>query len=771
MKKNKYWGDFIPTFNNLSVVKKDLFAGFIVFLVALPLCLGIALASNAPLASGLLAGIIGGILVGFLSNSSTSVSGPAAGLTAVVAAQIIILGSFEAFLAALFVGGLIQIVLGFCRLGFISTYFPLSVIKGLLTAIGIILILKQIPHLVGWDDDAVGEMAFHQANNETTFSELQHLSSHLQSGALIVGLISLFILLFWTKINFLKKYSAYSMLAVVIAAVGINSALALFAPEWFVGTAHRVQVPESTTLAGLFSFLSFPDLQAFYRPEVYLAGFTIALVASLETLLNLGAVEQLDKRRRIASTNRELVAQGAGNAFLGLIGGIPITSVIVRSSVNIDVNNETKLSTIFHGFFLLISVAFLPQLLNQIPLSCLAAILIVIGLKLANYKVAKEIWDTGFNQFFPYMVTVMAIVFTDLLTGVVIGLLVGLCFVLYSNLNRPVQIIKEFHLSNTVYRIVLANQVSFLSKNKLMSTFNNFPSSSHVLIDATESDYIDGEIISFIKEFRDNKAKLSDIKLSFCGFKKKFKFEDLFLYHEHITPEIQQSLSPLSALGILQRGNDRVLAGKCLNRNLHRQIDATAKGQFPLGVILSCIDSRAPAEMVFDLGIGDIFSVRIAGNVISEKVLGSLEYACAVAGAKIIVVMGHTRCGAIAASLELFCNKQLTEHKNLNTLVRDIHSVINLHDLESHIPRRDDSRREDFEEHLVGLNVLHSIDGIKKSSQTLCDLERSGKIAIVGCVYDVKTGTVKYLTPVATEEITSDNDSIADFSYAEPAIS
>ena len=366
----------LPTNGPLSAtLPRDITSGLVVFLVALPLCLGVALASGAPLFSGVLAGIVGGILVGLLSGSQTSVSGPAAGLTAVVAAQILSLGSFPAFLLAVVLAGLIQIGLGLARAGFIAAFFPSSVIKGLLAAIGVILILKQIPHVLGHDPDPEGDMAFQQPDDENTFSELARMIGDIHPGAAAIGLLSIVVLFVWGKWKPLKNSPVPAPLIVVLLGVGISLLFRQFGGAWVIGPSHLVQVPVADSLAGFFGFLQLPDFSQWANPAVYIAAATIAVVASLETLLNLEAVDKLDPQQRTSPPSRELLAQGIGNVTAGLIGGLPITSVIVRSSVNINAGGKTKLATIIHGVLLLVSVAFLPMWLNVIPLSCLAAIL------------------------------------------------------------------------------------------------------------------------------------------------------------------------------------------------------------------------------------------------------------------------------------------------------------------------------------------------------------------------------------------------------------
>lgn len=410
---------------------KDLLSGLIVFLVALPLCLGIALASGAPLFSGILSGIIGGVVVGLLSGSKTSVSGPAAGLTAIVAAQVADLGAFETFLMAVVFAGILQILLGLLRAGSLSAYFPTSVIQGLLGAIGVILILKQLPHLLGHDTDPEGEMAFKQPDHENTFTEIgKLLLGEIHQGAIVVGLSSLAVLLCWDRIKKLKSSPFPAALLVVFSGIAMKLCLDRIGGAWKIEESHLVQIPVAKDLIQLQSFLRLPDWSQWNNAKVYIAGGMICLVASLETLLNLEAVDKLDPLKRVSPSNRELVAQGIGNTLCGLIGGIPVTSVIVRSSVNINAGAKTKLSTVFHGVLLALCVVAIPTWLNAIPLAALAAILLHTGLKLVHPKLFARMWSAGSCQFIPFIATLVGIVLTDLIVGVSIGLVFSVACVL-----------------------------------------------------------------------------------------------------------------------------------------------------------------------------------------------------------------------------------------------------------------------------------------------------------------------------------------------------
>lgn len=731
-------------------LRNDLVSGLVVFFVALPLCLGIALASNAPLYSGILGGIIGGIVVGALSGSSTSVSGPAAGLSAIVATELQRLGSFEAFLTAIILAGVIQIILSLLKMGFLSGFFPSSVIKGLLWAIGLILILKQFPHLLGHDADLMGDESFLQLDNQNTFSELIETLFKFHYGAAVIGLFSLALLIICDNIKSLKKIKVMAPVLVIILSTLISSFFSSLGNEWDLYPNHLVQVPVANSLVGSLNFLTFPDLTVLKNFAVYSSAITIALVASLETLLNLEALDKIDPLQRNSPADRELFAQGVGNIMGGLIGSLPLTSVIVRSSVNINAGGQTKLSTIFHGFLIFISVLLVPEWLNKIPLSALAAILITTGFKLANPKVLMQLWNQGKYQFLPFILTLIAIMLTDLLIGILIGLGIALCFILQSNIRRPIKKIIEKHATGQeVLRIELPNQVSFINRAVLEATFKKIPPGGHVLIDANNTDYIDPDILDLINDYQ-SAAAAHRVNVSLSGFKDKYpKLLDRIQYVDFTTRELQDKLTPETVLKILIEGNARFREGTRLTRNLERQLYIASTGQFPLAVILSCIDSRAPVELLFDLSIGDIFTVRIAGNVISHKVIGSIEYSTVVAGAKLVVVMGHTSCGAVNSAVDFIIkNKtafELTGCDNLDSLITEIQKSINLNEFKD-FNLWTPSEKENHLNDLAYKNVLHSIEQIREKSPILKELMQQRKISIVGAMYNISNAEVTFFS-------------------------
>ncbi len=733
-----------------STVAKDAIASVVVFLVALPLCLGIALASGekVPLFSGLIAGVVGGIVVGLLSGSQTSVSGPAAGLTSVVALQIATLGSFEAFLLALLLAGLIQIALGIARLGFLSSFFPSSVIHGLLAAIGVILILKQLPHLVGHDVDPEGEMSFFQNDKRNTLTALLDILGDIHFGAAAIGISSFALLMVWDSFKSLKKLAIPPSLLVIFWGIGLNAILKSFGGDWEIGPTHRVAVPTPEDMGAFLGLIRTPDFAQWSNPAIYTAALTIAAVASLETLLNIEGIDKLDPKQRVSPPNRELFAQGVGNVINGLVGGLPVTSVIVRSSVNLNAGAQTQSSAVMHGVLLGGFVFFFPAWLNTIPISCLAAILLSAGIKLASPALFVRMWKDSYAQFVPFFLTLVAIVLTDLLTGALIGLALSLAFILSSNFRRPLRKVVEKRHEGEVTRIELANQVSFLNRAAIDNALETTLRGTHLLIDARHTDYIDPDIVALIREFRDRAAPARGVRLSLYGFSGKFPLEDQNYLKDYTTKEIQSQLTPAAVLQLLKEGNERFRTGNVLPRDFRRQLAAAAQGQYPLAVVLSCIDSRSPAELVFDLGLGDIFSVRVAGNITSPKVLGSIEYGCAVAGAKLVLVLGHTKCGAVTAATTFACSSQdvsdATGCGNLEPIMTDIQRWIDP-DTRSRFSQVNGIEKAALVDHVAARNVIATVGQIRLESETLSRLSDEGKVAIVGAMYDVGTGKLEFL--------------------------
>ncbi|MEO8026213.1 MAG: SulP family inorganic anion transporter [Bryobacteraceae bacterium] len=498
-------------------LRDDLSAGLVVFLVALPLCLGIALASGAPLFSGIIAGIVGGTVVAMLSGSQVSVAGPAAGLAVIVATAIQHLGRYEVFLAAVVLAGVFQMILGLLRLGVIGDYVPNSVIKGMLAAIGIVIFLKQIPHALGRDKDFEGDFGFLGASGDNTLTDILSAIWSATPAALLIAIVCLAILLVWERPQ-LRKFGFVRAipgpLLVVIAGVAMNELFrVLFAGFQLSGPEHLVNLPVAGSLSDFFQQFKTPDFTAFGNKDVYVTGLTIAVVGSIETLLSVEAADKLDPYKRITNTNRELLAQGAGNAFAGLIGGLPITSVVVRTSANIYAGGRTRKASLTHGVLMLIAALLFPGILNRTPLACLAAILLVIGYKLARPEVFRQIYRSGMDQFLPFIVTVTAIVFTDLLKGVLIGLAVGLFFVIRANHHLPITLVhREGH-----YLLRFNKDASFVNKSALKNALRSVPKNTTLWIDASKALYIDKDIFEVVEEFR-QQAHLRNITLELKNF-------------------------------------------------------------------------------------------------------------------------------------------------------------------------------------------------------------------------------------------------------------
>ena len=714
----------------------DLLSGLVVFLVALPLCLGIASASGAPLISGVIAGVIGGIVVGFLSGSHISVSGPAAGLAAIVLTQIDRLdGNYQAFLFSLVLAGILQIIFGLLRVGTFSNFIPTNVILGLLAAIGIILILNQLPILLGLK---MSLLKFDWISNVDT------IFSQFDLGACLIGIVSILIILVWDK-SPLKKIPLPSALAAVIVA-GLMSYYFKHAHLGLEVSANNlINLPN--VLNGQETIFSLPDFSYWNNSVIYVGAITLAIVASLETLLNLEAADKMDPQKRSSPPNRELFAQGIGNTVSGLIGGMPITSVIVRSSVNANSGSKTKFSAIFHGILLVVALLVLTPLINIVPLSSLAAILILTGFKLASPALFARLYHQGWKQFLPFIVTVVAIIVTDLLVGILIGLVLSAMIILKNNLKRGVRIIHETHLHGKITRIELAPNVSFLNRSALVSALEKLKDGETVVVDATNTYYIDPDVYQIIKDFKYENAIKHHINFKLIGF--KAHYPEIVEEETDInvsTSEVQRQLSPAQVLQLLKEGNQRFVNHERLHHNIARQIQVTSQaGQHPFAAVLGCMDSRAPTERIFDVGIGDLFSLRIAGNIAGQKVLGSLEFACKSKGSKLILVLGHTDCGAVTAACQMYEQKlditQVKDTPNVQYFLRPIMQAAEMvkNDLTNY------QLTTNFIHAVTVANVQNNIAYILKNSDVLRGMVERGEVGIVGGIYDVKTGNVDFL--------------------------
>lgn len=512
-------------FYSFRWIKDDLSASIVVFLVALPLCLGIGLASTGRpdlVFAGVIAGFVGGLVVGGFSGSAVGVSGPAAGLVVIVLTALETLGSFEALLLAIFIAGIFQLIGGFLGAGIIAYYFPSSVIKGMLAAIGLTLILKEIPHVLGYDKDFMGDVALKQADGHNTFNEIFYALEALSPPAIIISFASLTLLILFEK-PFLKKYDVFRFLPgalfVVLLGILLNYVFSFLNPAWVLSGEHVVQLPVANSTAEFVSFFRLPDFTALINPKVYLAAITIALVASLETLLCVEATDKLDPYKRTTPTNRELKAQGIGNMVSGLIGGLPITQVIVRSSTNINAGARSKLSAMTHGSILLLSAYFIPSYLNLIPLASLAAILLMVGYKLSRLSLYRSMFRLGYEQFIPFMATIVGVLLTDLLKGIAIGTGVAIFFILRKNYKHSYHYKNEKNQQEETITLRLSEEVTFLNKASIQAKLDEVPADARVIIDGSHSVHIDHDVLEIIQSFKSYAAPQKNIKVETVGIR------------------------------------------------------------------------------------------------------------------------------------------------------------------------------------------------------------------------------------------------------------
>lgn len=586
--------------NLFANLKSDFASGLVVFLVALPLCLGIALASGAPPLAGIISGIVGGIVVGYLSQSHLSVSGPAAGLTAIVLTAIMDLGSFNVFLLAVLLAGILQLILGFIKAGTISNYFPNNVIEGMLAGIGVIIILKQIPHAFGYDPDFEGDESFIQADGQNTFSELFSVLDHVNFGSIIIAVLSLAILILWNKVEFLKNIKLVpAALVAVVVSILLNEFFIQSGSTLAIASEHLVNLPVPSTLAEFKNIVVTPDFTAITNSKVWIVAITIAIVASIETLLCIEASDRMDTLKRYTDTNVELKAQGIGNIISSLLGGLPMTSVVVRTSANHNAGAKSKMSTIIHGVLLMVSVLAIPFILNKIPLATLAAVLLMVGYKLAvpnikhfahympkevnflvislvvilisvtnnymyvvigfsvlsalilAYCIFKYLKSDKFAQkvkrnqylYFPFFATTIAVVFTDLLKGVALGMIISIIFVLKGNMKRAYSFKKEEYVDGDIIHIDLAQEVSFLNKSAIKTTLSEIPGNSKVIINASDTVYIAHDVLDLIKEFKKIRSKEENIKVKLIGFKKAYELDDSEESKKKVSFEHQEKLN------------------------------------------------------------------------------------------------------------------------------------------------------------------------------------------------------------------------------------
>lgn len=708
---------------------RDVPAGVVVFLVALPLCLGVAIASGVPPIAGIISGIIGGIIVGIFSKSQTSVSGPAAGLTAVVIAALESMGSIELLLVAILLSGFIQILLGFLRAGMLSQLVPSSVIQGLLAAIGMILILNQIPHALGFELNFADDFSFVSTDQVFSIHRWVQPETAFTPFPLLIASGSVLILIFWKKITNPRLRMLPPSLLVVGFGIGINLLIQYFFPDYLLAAWHTVQLPDLTRLAPT-QWLHLPTPEALERSDVWMTAISIGFIASLETLLNIEAVDKLDPRKRFTPPNRELMAQGIGNIVAGLAGGIPVTSVIVRSSVNLEAGNHSKVSTILHGLFILLAVVFLRPVMNLIPLSALAAILLVTGYKLVSPSQLKVLFLKGWRQFLPFAITLLVILLSDLLMGVLAGILFTSIVLFLDNIRNPF-LRQNYKLQiGSVTRLEFSQQVTFLNKPAIKKALWGVSEGEKVIIDARHTTYIDADIQELLQDFQQEVAPSRQVTLKILqplapmGKTVRNQFD-------HLDSTVRQQLTPLKVMNKLKAGNRRFISGKASEEYYHLASGLQAQIVNPTAVILTCMDSRISPEIIFDSGLGDLMIIRIAGNVIGPAILGSLEMAIEEMGAKLIVVTAHSGCEAVRLAIK-------NHHEGNVGFITDVLQF----SLDSwKVQHAGESPDADT---ISRLNNLHSIRMILEGSNLIRKKINAGEVGLVGAFHHSHTGKVEF---------------------------
>jgi len=705
-----------------EIWKRNIPSGIVVFFVALPLCLGIALAQGAPLLSGLISGIIGGIVVGSLSGSQISVSGPAAGLTVVVISAIAQLGGFPAFALAVFLSGVFQLLFALLRGGVISKFIPGSVIKGMLAAIGIIIILKQIPYLVGYDPLFIDDLEFRQQDGFNTFTALWAMLQSINWTIVFISLVSLTVIIVWDKFFAArKKYLSTipgSLLA-VMAGVGIAFLAANVSWLTDLGSHHHVQIPTDLGFGNFAAHFTSMDFSLLWKNKnLWTIALTIAIIGSIETLLSLEAADKIDPLRRVANKTRELWAQGTGNMISGLLGGLPITAVIVRTVTNVNSGGTHRLSAIWHGALLVIAVFAVPNILNHIPLASLAMVLALVGYKLSSHKIFIEQWRAGKEQFIPFAVTVIAVVFTDILLGVVIGCAFALAFVIVDNYRKGFFSTTEENRTT----LHLAHDISFLHRPGLSEELRKIPDNSVVTIAAESPSDLSYDIAELIEEFRGS-APLRGIKLE--------------------ENELPYFPSKATASGKVSAAYEKLIHGnrnwvkKSLadNRNYFSNL---ARGQSPEILWIGCADSRVPPNEITGTKPGEIFIHRNVANLVVHtdlNMLSVLQYAIEVLHVKHVIVCGHYECGGIRAAMG---NSDLGLANNWLRHIKEVYAM-RVAELEMIADPKERERR------LVEFNVMEQVRNLAKTS-IIQKAWKKRQIEVHGWVIEVSTGYIKELT-------------------------
>lgn len=709
-----------------ATLKYDIPAGIAVFFVAVPLCLGIAHASGAPLIAGLITGVIGGLITGLISNSQLGVSGPAAGLTAIALAGIAKLGSYEAFLLATFIAGLLQIVFGLLRTGGIASYIPNTVIKGMLSAIGLILIIKQFPHMIGYDIEEMGVEEFvvtpqdmnelyHESkeSESNTFTIFLHALRNLNRGVLIIGLVSLVFLVLWDKLLQSRFRTVPGALLVVLIGVTINYFLEHVFFSYPLDADHFVNIPKLDSVTAFIGATHFPDWSALGNFSVYTMAFTIAIVASIETLLSTEAIDKLDPQKRKTPANRELFAQGVGNALAGLFGGLPMTGVIVRGSVNVSAGARSKFSTLIHGLLIVLAVIFLSNIMNMIPLASLAAVLIYTGYKLLSPALLVEQFKKGWGQFIPFVVTVAAIVLTDLLVGVSIGIAISLIFIVREDYKGTVLKVVDLGLRK---RVILGENITFLHKPKLLKILEETPSDVVLEIDGSRNFFIDKDILEAIQDFKKT-AEQRNIELIIGGIKQ--------LENHNLEETMRKSYERLFV------NNEKWVASK-LNED-PEYFNRLSKGQTPQYLFIGCSDSRVPANEITGTDPGEMFVHRNIANMVVNtdiNMLSVVQYSVEVLNVKHVIVCGHYGCGGVKAAMD---NKS---NGLIDKWLRNIKDVYRLHKDELDAIKDEEQRHRK----LVEINVKEQVINLMKTSFIQKNRAMYGFPQIHGWVYDISNG-------------------------------
>ncbi|OYU97428.1 MAG: sulfate permease [Bacteroidetes bacterium B1(2017)] len=717
----------LPPIRNL---KTDLPASLSLVIVAIPLCLGIAHASGAPIMAGLIAGVVGGLIVGFFSESNLSVSGPAAGLTTICLTSIASLGSYQGLVTALLLAGLIQIAFGYLRMGFFSNYIPTAVIKGMLSAIGLMLILKQFPHLVGYDSEELGAEDFSIDNeeivanvlpkeHENTLSHLLHAFNYLNYAVMAIGIVSLMVLVIW-ELKFSKKYKMIpGSLVAVLGGTLVSLAINYFIEVNPINEEHYVNLPNLFGGEVHESLITFPAIGFVVHPGFWKVVFTLAIVASLESLLSIEAIEKLDPHKQRIDGNKELIAQGAGNMISAAIGGLPVTSVIVRGSVNIAAGAQSKWSAMLHGFFILLAILFLSKIINQIPLAALAAVLCYTGFKLIHPENFKEQFARGWYQFIPFVVTIFAIVFSDLLIGVLIGLFVSSFFIVRENYQSPVLKVDDLGLR---VRIRLGNNISFLHKYQIIKVLENIEPNVVIEIDGSELQFIDPDILDVLAEFK-SRCKEKNIELIIGGIRNMDTKDE-------INEQIEKSYKKLFE-------NNRNWVEKRIKAD-PEYFQKLTNGQKPEYLFIGCSDSRVPANEITGTDPGEMFVHRNIANMVVNtdiNMLSVLQYSVEVLNVKHVIVCGHYGCGGVKAALG----------ENplglIDKWLRNIKDVYRLHQDEI------EAIKDPEEQHrrMVEVNVKEQVFNLMKTSYVQKNRELYGFPQVHGWVYDISEGYIRDL--------------------------